>query len=87
MRVAVLGCGAYGLALVSMLYENKCDIKVSSIEKDKLYNVNSQNVKFNVKANIDDISSDNIFAKSKQQQKRRPRYIKKNRYYKANSIN
>ena len=43
--------------------ENKCDIKVSSIEKDKLYNVNSQNVKFNVKANIDDISSDNIFAK------------------------
>ena len=40
MRVAVLGCGAYGLALVSMLYENKCDIRIWSCFEDEVKSLN-----------------------------------------------
>ena len=39
MKVAILGCGAYGLALASILVKNKVDVTMWSYkeeEKDKL---------------------------------------------------
>lgn len=35
MKIAMLGCGAYGLALTSILYDNKCDITLWTAFNDE----------------------------------------------------
>lgn len=38
MNVAIIGTGAYGMALASVFYNNKCNVKMwTNSEEEKIY--------------------------------------------------
>ena len=56
MKVAIIGTGAYGMALASVFYNNKCNIKMwtnSEDEKDMLLkNRKSDKINYNIPRDI-----------------------------------